>query len=411
MRFARIAALKDLSRRIADPAALVMWIGLPIVIGALMSLLGGENGPAPKARVLLVDLDQTFVSRLVAQAGGAGQIAEFLEIETVAEDVGRRRIDAGDANALLILPKGFQEGMLREQPTKLTLVKNPSQRILPGIIEEGLRILVEAAFYAQRLFGPAIRQIADGLAASTAGPPDDLVASVSQLFNQRMRSLQGTLLPPVITLGAASGAPAGEGLNFGALFLPGLLFMALLFTAQGMSNDIWTEKQQGTLRRTLSAPQGAAAFLAGKIAAGVVIMAAATLLALVFSIVAFNVPLARTPLALVWASFSGAAILCYLIALQLLASSARGGQLLSTMVVFPLIMIGGSFFPFETMPAWMAGIGRWTPNGLAVMQVKEILFGAPNPGGVLLAAVGIGVPAVAAFFLSVRRLRGAFATS
>jgi ABC-type multidrug transport system permease subunit len=409
VRFARIAALKDLRRRIADPASLVMWMGLPIVIGGLMSLLGGDSGPAAKGRVLLVDLDQTFVSRLVAQAGRAGPVAEFLEIETVAEDVGRRRIDAGEANALLILPKGFQEGLLREQPTTLTLLKNPSQRILPGIVEEGLKILVEAAFYAQRLFGPPIRQIADGLSGA-AGPSDDLIASVSRLFNQRMRSLEGTLLPPVITL-AAGAAPAAADFDFGAIFLPGLLFMALLFTAQGMSNDIWTEKMTGTLRRTLSAPQGAAAFLAGKIGAGVVIMGAATLVALAFSVVAFDVALTRVPLALVWASFAGAAILCYLVALQLLASTARGGYLLSTMVIFPLIMIGGSFFPFETMPAWMAGIGRWTPNGLAVMKVKEILFGAPDAAGLLLAAAGIGVPAAAAFYMSVRRIRGAFATS
>mgnify|MGYP003547553832 CR=1 FL=1 len=58
MRFARIATLKDLRRRIADPASLIMWMGLPIVIGFLMSLLGGDSGPAAKGRVLLVDLDR-----------------------------------------------------------------------------------------------------------------------------------------------------------------------------------------------------------------------------------------------------------------------------------------------------------------------------------------------------------------
>ena len=51
------------------------------------------------------------------------------------------------------------------------------------------------------------------------------------------------------------------------------------------------------------------------------------------------------------------------------------------MIVFPLIMIGGSFFPFEVMPAWMARIGRWTPNGLASRNVKQILFGQPRSGG------------------------------
>ena len=410
MRFVAIATLKDLRRRIADPAALAMWLGLPVVIGTLMALIGGSGGDPPKARVLLVDLDQTFVSRLIGMAGGSGQLAQYLEIETVTEAEGRRRIDDGEANALLILPKGFQDGVLREQPTELSLIKNPSQRILPGIVEEGLRMVVEAAFYAQRLFGEPIRQIADGVSGST-GPSDAAVAAVSQSINQRLQKLQSTLSPPAMTLDTGAAAAAVESFNFGAMFMPGLLFMAVMFTAQGISNDIWIEKTNGTLRRTLSAPQGAGAFLAGKIAAGVAVMAAATLLALGLGIAGFGVPWSRAPLALMWASYSGAAILCMMTGLQLISTSARGGQLLSTMVVFPLIMIGGSFFPFETMPAWMNGIGRWTPNGLAVLETKKILFGAIDAGALAMAAVGVGVPAIAIFVLSVRRLKGAFATN
>ncbi len=411
MRFAWLAAGKDLRRRAADPAALLIWIGLPAIIGALMSLVGGGNGPAPKARLLLVDLDQTFVSGLVGQAGRQGQIAEFLEIESVAEDVGRRRMDEGDASAMLLIPPGFQDGVLREQPTELTLVTNPAQRILPGILEEGLRMAVEAAFYAQRLFGQPLREIVDGLPPGATGPPDDLVVSVSRSINQRLRGLEDTLLPPVITFEARTVETGGAQPNFGALFLPGLLLMAILFTAQGVSIDIWTEKTGGTLRRTLSAPQGAGAFLAGKLLGGVGIMMLAAVVAVALGLALFDVEIARVPLALAWTAYAGIVLLCYLVALQLVSSSARGGQLLSTLVVFPLIMIGGSFFPFEAMPAWMAGIGHWTPNGLAVVRMKEILFGGLDLSGLLISAAGIGLPAIAAFYLSVRRLKGAFATS
>ena len=412
MPFAIIAALKDLKRRLTDPAALLMWIGLPVVIGLLMSLISGSNGPAPKAHLFLVDEDGTFVSGLIATAGRQGQVAQFLDVESIADrGVAMKRMDKGDASALLVVPKGFQDAVLSEQPTTLTLVKNPAQRILPNIIEEGLKMTVEATFYAQRLFGPTIQSVNGTLQQSGQGPSDDTVASISRAFNQRLRAVQTTVLPPVIAL-AVPPAPASEpSPGFWALFLPGLLFMALMFTAQGMSIDIWTEKTRGTLRRTLTTPQHARAFLAGKLLAGVGIMGLACLLALVLGVALFGVPLARAPIALLWTMFTGAALFCYLTVLQVVSTNARGAQLLSSLVVFPLIMIGGSFFPFEAMPPWMANIGRWTPNGLGVMEVKQILFGPLDLRGLAIAALGIGVPAIAAFYLGVRRIGGAFAAN
>jgi len=41
--------------------------------------------------------------------------------------------------------------------------------------------------------------------------------------------------------------------------------------------------------------------------------------------------------------------------------------------MFPLLMIGGSFFPTETMPGWMVAIGSWTPIGMAIEQLKALM--------------------------------------
>jgi ABC-type multidrug transport system permease subunit len=412
VRFTLIAAAKDLRRRLTDPAALLMWVGLPVILGGLMSMIG-DGTTVPKAHLLLVDEDQTLVSGLVARAGNSSQLSQFLQIDPVSAEVGRQRIDAGEASALLVIPKGFQDGVLREQPAELRLVTNPAQRILPRIIEEGLRIVIEAVFYAQQLFREPLQQVVGSVTGATGAPTDDAVATVSRAINQRLRMLEKTLLPPLIALevkGETAAAEASQP-SFGALFLPGLLFMALLFTAQGMSVDIWTEKLGGTLRRTIMAPQPAAAFLGGKMLAGVGIMSLAAAMAIAVGVALFDVPVVRAPLALVWAAYAGAALLCYLMLIDMAATSARGAQLLGTLMVFPLIMIGGSFFPFEAMPPWMAGIGRWTPNGLAVVQVKALLFGDVDVRSLLVSALGIGLPAVLAFAFCVRRLTGKFATS
>ena len=411
MSFVLTSALKDLRRRLMDPSALLMWMGLPIIIGVLLSLIGGGNGPAPKARLLIVDDDQSLVSQLMIGGSRQGRLAEFLDVEIVTAEAGRSKIDKGDASALLTIPKGFQDSVLREQPATLALVKNPAERILPVIIEEGLKMLVEAAFYVQRIFGAELRRIADSVTSPT-GPSSEGIAAMSRAFNERLREVQGTLFPPVLSL--ETKAPPKEQQdepNFWALFLPGLLLMSLMFTAQGMSLDIWIEQSGGTLRRILSTPQHIAAFLMGKLVAAVAIMALAVLLALVLGVTMFGVQVGRAPLALVWAAYAGGAIFSYLVLIQILSTSMRGGQFLSSLIVFPLIMIGGSFFPFEAMPAWMARIGRWTPNGLAVTQVKTILFGHPEAATLALGAAAIGVPAAVALWIAARRLRGQFAVS
>jgi ABC-2 type transport system permease protein len=404
-RFVFVAAAKDLRRRLADPAALLMWIGLPVVIGGLLALItGGSSGPEIKAHLLVADQDNTLVSRLLVGAGRQGQLGRFLELEEVALQAGERRIQAGEGSALLIVPRGFQDAVLQEQPTQLTVITNPSERILPQIVVEGLGIVAEATFYLQRLVGVPVRAALAGRSGSEA----DVVAAVSRSISEAIARARGTLVPPLIALDTRFETDRRGGVDFGALLIPGLLFMSLLFTANGMSLDVWIEKERGTLRRSVSTPRGLGVFLAGKLVAALVLMAAVVAVALGVSAAFFAVPLARLPLAFAWSCYAGAALFCFFILIQVSASTFRAASVLSQMVVLPLMMIGGSFFPFEIMPGWMANIGRWTPNGLAVTELKAMLFTRPDLGSIAVAALAIGIPAALAFALAARRMRRGF---
>ncbi len=408
MRYLFVAAVKDVRRRLADPAALAVWVGIPLLLGGLMSLVAGGGEAAPRARVLLVDQDNTLISALLATAAGR---ADVMDVQTVALDEGRRRIDDDEATALLIVPKGFQDTVLDQASTEIVLVTNPAERILPGIVEEALEIVVEGVFYAQQLFGPSLRRIAGG---STAGAPSDAdVAAISVEINQQIARLQNVVIPPAITVKVVTETPQPQGgpsLSFGQLFVPGMLFMSFLFIATGMSTDIWEEQRLGTLRRALTTPQSAYSLLGGKLIAGIMLMTAIALVALGGAFVLFDIAWARMPAALAWCAFAGGALLALMTLLQMLASSQRGADMLSSTIVFPLMMLGGSFFPFEAMPEWMAAAGRWTPNGLAVVRLKDLLYGDVLLIPLLVAGAGIGLPAVAAFLLAARRLRGKFAT-
>ena len=71
-------------------------------------------------------------------------------------------------------------------------------------------------------------------------------------------------------------------------------------------------------------------------------------------------------------------------------------------------MLGGSFFPSEVMPKWMAAVGRHTPNGWSLEHLKDILVARAD-----VASLGIGTAALLLvgailFALCARSMRGAF---
>jgi ABC-type multidrug transport system permease subunit len=71
--------------------------------------------------------------------------------------------------------------------------------------------------------------------------------------------------------------------------------------------------------------------------------------------------------------------------IQMLCTSRRGGSILTNLLMFPLLMMGGSFFPFEAMPSWMAEAGQFTPNGWILQELKPLILGKRQ-------LLGLGAP-------------------
>jgi ABC-type multidrug transport system permease subunit len=379
MGFLWTTAVKDWRRRLRNPAEFVIWLGIPLVIGLLITLaFGGRAGPRPQARVLVADNDQSVLSRFLIGAMSQDAAAGFVRAEAVGEEEGRRRITRGGATALIVIPQGFSRAVLSEEPTAIALVTNPSERILPGMIEEALGILVDGAFYLHRLAGDDLKFFADG-PSDHGGFPDEVIAALGARINRTARRLSGYLSPPLITLETTTDESEAEQPSFAFLLLPSILFMALLFMAQGLSEDFWEERRSRTLRRFVSSPRPVAAFLLGKVLAAAGLFFAVSLVALAAGYVYLGLDVATMPLALIWATASGTMLATVMTAIHLFARSQRAGSILVMTVIFPLMMIGGSFFPFEAMPAWMAAIGKRTPNGWALQQLKGIVLDTARP--------------------------------
>ncbi len=410
MSFLWTSAMKDLRRRLNDRMALLMWLGIPLVIGGLMSLAMGGGGIRPRAKLLVADLDDSLVSGALVKMAGAGGEEGLVEVTEVELAPGRELIEGGEGSGLLVIPEGFGQALSEQTPTELLLVTNPSQRILPGILREGLAMFVELVHYSQAILGSEVSALSAEPADGTGFQADALIAAQSAAINAKMRGLEGVLFPPVLEVETEikeepDEEPAG---GIGLLLFPGILFMSLLFVAQGMSDDLWTEADTGTLRRSLATPHGLSAVLLGKVLAGGIVVTCVCTLALALGAAVFELRPSRLVPALLWASFSGTVFLPLFLLVQTFGRTKRAAGILASVLVFPLMMIGGSFFPFEAMPGWMAGIGRSTPNGLALVQFRDVLTGTAEPAGLLRALAVLSLFAAVCGLLTLRRARSRF---
>ena len=102
---------------------------------------------------------------------------------------------------------------------------------------------------------------------------------------------------------------------------------------------------------------------------------------------------------------SGVALYLMNLVLQMSAPDQRSGVVINQLVFFVLSMIGGSFFPFEMMPKWLANIGRVTPNGYAIARFKEMISGSIVSSDVQIGFACLFAFVAVAFVLLVRRLR------
>jgi hypothetical protein len=246
MSFVVASFKKDISRWRQDPMAILIWLAIPFLMGGLITAMvdRGDDG-GPMGTLLIADEDDTLLSSFVASAFAQDQFSDLLAVQKVSIEKGAELIHAGEASGFLTIPEGFQDAFLNDTPVTLTLKTNPSQTILPGIIQDVTEILLDLGFYAQAMFGSELEQIKN---SNTLDQPADIfVSDIAVKIQHKIDKLEPNLFPPILNVEIIEPPPSEPRPGFALLFLPGIVMMALLFSAQGLSSDYWKERQTGTL--------------------------------------------------------------------------------------------------------------------------------------------------------------------
>ncbi|WP_068118697.1 ABC transporter permease [Tropicimonas marinistellae] len=415
MTFLTASILKNLRRVAAQPWSVAIWIGVPLLVGSLLSaVMGGLDGDTPKVHLLISDEDGSFLSGALVDMLAREEFGDLLILEPSATNSGLAMLDEGDATAMLVIPDGFQRAFLRSEPQALRLVVNPLQQILPEMAEELTRLIADFGSYVQLAFGPEL-EVASRLAtdietAGESGPEaaaavGDLASGVATKLFQALPHL--TTAPVEIAVETTEGAREA---SFTLLFFPGLLMMSVIFAAQGLAEDLWQEREMGTLRRLRSTVAPLVTFLLARVLASALVLMLVILPLALLGFATLGLDWASLPLTLAWLVLAGLVLAALASMIQVLAPSRKAGALFSSLVFFPLLLVGGSFFPLESMPDLLAAFGRFTPNGMMLEPLKAYLIGTGDLAGfgpVLAVALAVTLALTAA---TAWRLQAGFAS-
>jgi ABC-2 type transport system permease protein len=180
----------------------------------------------------------------------------------------------------------------------------------------------------------------------------------------------------VLGTGLSTLASAGtHGVNFRTFIYPGVLCMAVMFTAMFSAASIVWDREFGFLREMMVAPVRRSSIVLGKCLGGATVAGFQGLIVIAIS------PLVGVPyeLTLILELFALALLLAFAITAFGVMFAARINQMqsfmaLMQMVIMPMFFLSGALFSVANLPPWLAVLNRLDPLTYAVEPMRRAIF-------------------------------------
>jgi ABC-2 type transport system permease protein len=220
---------------------------------------------------------------------------------------------------------------------------------------------------------------------------------VIRFLRQRSR-VTGALAQPVVFWlllgGGLSGSfrPGGSGESYLAYLYPGIVVLVLLFTAIFATIAVVEDRRAGFLQGVLVAPVGRSAIVVGQALGGT------TLAVLQGTLLLALAPFAGLHLAAGGALAAVAVMTLVAFALTNLGlviawrmESTQGFHAIMNLILMPIWLLSGAFFPLESAAAPLAWVMRLDPLTYGLAALRRCL--APEAVGIpaLLPSLGVTV--------------------
>jgi ABC-2 type transport system permease protein len=329
------------------------------------------------------------------------ELAGGLEIREYDEKTASELLEAGEIDRVLTIPEGFSEDIEQNKKVVVDLVndENASQQTTEKVllVIEGVARDITLKY---NLFA-SLEKIGE---AQGAGSEDEQIFSVERNIAQAESQFERSRSAPLLSVMQTFPKTLDERNTFNGVQVrvPAFTILFVFLSAQATALSIYNEKKVGSFRRLLAAPISKTSLLLGKLLPNFVM--ALFQVAVIFTICTLVLPLLGADRLYLGNDIFALIVLSILIALCstsigiLIAAVARtenqiGG--LSSMFLWIMGAIGGSFIPTYFLGGFLEDIGRFTPHYWANLAFNDLFV-----RGRMLADLSEPIMAIAGFTLA-----------
>jgi ABC-2 type transport system permease protein len=204
----------------------------------------------------------------------------------------------------------------------------------------------------------------------------EVIRFVGDRAQMMMALIQPLLFLFVLGAGLQSlSAASTDGVDLKTFIFPGVLAMAVLFTAIFRAASLVWDRELGFLREMLVAPVSRSSIIVGKCLGGATIAASQGVLLLALAGVV-GVP--YDPV-LILGMFGMMLLLAFTVTAfgVLVAVSIKQAQTFTSVMqlfVMPMFFLSAAFFPVSGLPTWLGVLNRVDPLTYAVDPMRRLVF-------------------------------------
>jgi ABC-2 type transport system permease protein len=215
--------------------------------------------------------------------------------------------------------------------------------------------------------------------------------------SDRIRIVTALIQPLLFLFVLGSGlqqlsAASTHGVDLKTFIYPGILCIAVMFTAMFSAASIVWDREFGFLREMMVAPVRRSSIVIGKCFGGATVasLQGVILLCLAWAVdVPYSVTLILGVLALQLLLAFSITAFGVMVAARIKQMTAFMGVM--QMVVMPMFFISGALFPVANLPAWLTVLNRLDPLTYAVDPMRRLVFNHLDISASARAALDPGV--------------------